>query len=338
MKKLKILIVVLILLSWISGCNSKADFEKDEQDLKLEEYATDKYISVNEVDNMIKSEDDLIIFGVIDKTNITVKNIEGAYLVWRNDYSGSGSSELVSDTLTGARFDKEVIENILSKAGATKNSKIVIYSANAHVDAGRFAWQIESLNHKNVRILDGGINAWTGADMETGDATRISDIKAKKSDYRASDYDANLGYADIEMVLEAVKNPNDWIIIDARSDQEFNQYEIKKGGYGGGTIKGSHWIEWTNAVDDETMLKKLEELKSIYGEFEGKKIITLCHSGVKSAFTYELLKNALGYENVYNYDGSWTEWSYVASKASTGVVDDKLREDVIASTSNWVEK
>lgn len=98
-------------------------------------------------------------------------------------------------------------------------------------------------------------------------------------------------------------------------------------------------IEWKNAVDDETkLLKPIEELEAIYGEaVEGKKVITFCQSGVRSAHTQFVLESVLGVEEVYNYDGSWIEWSYINSSASAEDIDAELKDKVAANTELFTD-
>ena len=69
----------------------------------------------------------------------------------------------------------------------------------------------------------------------------------------------------------------------------------------------------------------------------GKKVILLCHSGVRSAHSQIVIKEMLGKDDVYSYDGAWIEWSYVASEASRGVVDGGLKSKVKELTTNWTD-
>jgi hypothetical protein len=91
-------------------------------------------------------------------------------------------------------------------------------------------------------------------------------------------------------------------------------------------------------IEKETTFKNIEELKKIYGDtIKGKKVITLCQSGVRSAHSYFVLKELLGAKEVYNYDGSWIEWSYAASEASNGKVAKDIKDAVISLTEVWAD-
>ena len=128
-------------------------------------------------------------------------------------------------------------------------------------------------------------------------------------------------HASFDLVKKALAS-KDWVVIDARAGDEFNgkQTNSSNGAYGTGRIAGVTHINWTNAVDSNTQLiKSAEQLKAIYGDtIRGKKVIIYCQSGVRSAHTWLVLTELLGATNVFNYNGSWIEWSYAASEASGG--------------------
>ncbi|MDW1568591.1 rhodanese-like domain-containing protein, partial [Vibrio sp. YT-15] len=92
---------------------------------------------------------------------------------------------------------------------------------------------------------------------------------------------------------------------------EFNGEVAVSGAYGPGTIPSSVHINWTKALNEDTTLKSAEELQALYGDIiKGKKVIAYCQSGVRSAHTTLILTEVLGAEGVYNYDGSWIEYSH----------------------------
>lgn len=339
---LSILAVTLVL----SGCSKPVAVDDAAQGEKIAQLANpDAFIRPDELKALIDGKDkDLVVIGVLDSKkalipgNLAGSPIDGSYTVWRPDYSGKGSQESIAPEVGGFRKAKEEVETLLSKAGATSDSKIVVYAADAHHDAGRVFWQIKLLGHKDVKYLDGGLNAWVGAGYPTGEAKILVD-EANKTDYKAANYSVVDMDVDINTLTEALENPSEWVVIDTRSKDEFDGKKTgsSKGAFGTGTIKGAVHIEWTDAVNKEnTTLKSIEEIKQIYDNtIKGKKVIVYCQSGVRSAFTHMVLKNVLGAEAVYNYDGSWIEWSYVASEASNGKVDEALKAKVLERTENW---
>ena len=99
-----------------------------------------------------------------------------------------------------------------------------------------------------------------------------------------------------------------------RTHNEYSGKRLKRGAGAAGRIKGSHWIDWSEAIDyhGDHQFKDIDELKEIYGRFipsTEDTVVTYCHSGVRSAHTTFVLSELLGYPHVKNYDGSWTEWS-----------------------------
>jgi len=344
----KIVLVALLAFTVVlAGCSKQVTVDENAQGEKISQLANpDSFITPDQLKALMDEKDkDVVVIGVLDSTkalipgNIAGTPIDGSYTVWRPDYSGKDSNESIASDVGGFRKAKEEVESLLSKAGATSDSQIIVYSADAHHDAGRLFWQIKLLGHQDVKYLDGGLNAWVGAKYPTAEAKKLAE-ETKKSDYKAASYNTADMDVDTKTLTEALENPSEWVVIDTRSKDEFDGKKTKssKGAFGTGTIKGAVHIEWTEAVNENTTLKSIEEIKEIYGDtIKGKKVIVYCQSGVRSAFTYMVLKDVLGAEEVYNYDGSWIEWSFVASEESKGKVDDSLRDKVLKLTETWTD-
>jgi len=301
-----------------------------------------RVISAAQLKEAIDSGDEnLVIIGVINPTAALVplspasKPIDGSYLVWRGDYSGGGTLEAISPEVTGIRKSKEDMEGLLSRAGITPNSIIVVYAADAMHDAARFAWQLRLLGLENVSYLDGGINAWIAAGYPTGKGVRLAE-QPSKSEFKVSNYEPWKYDASITQVRDALRNPDEWVVIDTRSNDEYDGKRTgnSSGAFGTGRMKGAAHINWTDAVDSDTqLLKSKEELERIYGDLiRGKKVITYCQSGVRSAHTWLVLTELLGDKEAYNYDGSWIEWSFAASEASGNQY-----EDILELTEDWTD-
>ncbi len=343
MKK-KIMSVVFLAIATMSlaSCGKKVEVDNDAQTVKIDEYVnSDAFISVSELNEKLNGDNAPIVIGTIDKSKalpgtVAANKIDGAYLVWRPNYSGNGSAESITDEINGFRTSQENMETLMSKIGAEADSEIVVYSANSHHDSTRLYWQIKLLGHENVKVLDGGINAWVGSGMETGKGTRIEDVEMQTS-YKAKDYDPEKYSASTEMVVEALENPDEWVVIDTRGLGEFEGKDLLGGASGKGGLLGAVHIGWTDALTEDGLLKTKSELEEVYGDLKDKKVIAFCQSGVRSAHTYTVLKEALGLDEVYNYDGSWIEWSYIASTVSDGKVDENLKESVLGLTTNWTD-
>jgi thiosulfate/3-mercaptopyruvate sulfurtransferase len=297
-------------------------------------------ISASQLMDLIGKDDNLIIIGVINPRNALIpfsasaRPIEGSYLVWRDDYSGGGTAEAISPEVTGFRKSQKEMEELLSKAGVTVNSNIVVYAADSMHDSARFVWQLKLLGLTNVKYLDGGINAWIDAGLPTGKGKRLS-AESPKSEFKAPSYDPKKYDAPMQLVAEALQKPDEWVVIDARSKDEYDgkKTSSSSGAYGTGRMKGAVHINWTSTVDSKTqLLKSREELEAIYGDvIKGKKVIAFCQSGVRSAHTHMVLTEVLGAKDVYNYNGSWIEWSYAASQASGAAT----HRNILELTEEW---
>ena len=284
-------------------------------------------ISVGELKTLVdKGDKNLVLFGVINPTAALVplsaasRPIDGSWLIWRGDYSSGNTKEAIAPEVTGYRRSQAEMENLLSRASVTPDSRIVVYAADAMHDAARFVWQLKMLGLKNVQYLDGGINAWLAAGHPHGRGTRLEGSPAQ-TEFKAPNYNPAAFDASFDLVKKAITS-DEWVVLDSRSGDEYNgkQTSSSAGAYGTGRIAGATHINWTNAVDGKTnLLKPVVELQKIYGDaLKGKKVIAYCQSGVRSAHTWLVLTEVLGATDVLNYDGSWIEWSFAASSASGG--------------------
>jgi len=308
MKKRIIVATALIVAAAVGGYigwkaffgTDKVVVDADATSEKISEYANPKaFITHDELYKLMNDESaDLVIIGAINPATSNTP-IEGSFTMWRSDYEAPADAY----DFGGMANSTAQMEDILSSYGATPDSTIVVYAANAHHDAARLWWQITMLGHNDVRYLDGGLNAWVGADLPTGNANP----KVTPSNYVAPNVNTDI-LANLDDVILALDT--DTVILDTRTAAEEQGETVSSGAFGPGKIANAPWIEWSNALAEDTTMKPLAELEQLYGEFEDQDIITYCQSGVRSAHTLFVLTQALGYDNVKNYDGSWIEWSY----------------------------
>lgn len=270
---------------------------------KFSEYAQgERFITASQLKAKMDSKADVVVIGALNPLRPD-SPITDSFRMWRNDYSAqNGHYEF-----GGMSNTAKEMANILGSYGATEDSTIVVYAANSHHDAARLYWQIKELGHQDVRYLDGGLNAWIGNGYPTGGVNP----QVAQTQYTLSDAaDSISQLATLEMVIEA-QHSDDWVIIDTRTDDEFEGATTANGAFGPGTIPTSVHIEWNQALNEDTTLKSAEELANLYGDLiKGKKVIAYCQSGVRSAHTTMVLTEVLGAEEVYNYDGSWIEYSH----------------------------
>ena len=117
---------------------------------------------------------------------------------------------------------------------------------------------------------------------------------------------------DLEKSLSKDTGP---LILDVRTHHEYSGKRQKSGAMKAGRIPNAQLVDWSRTIDfhGTHKFRSYEELETLYGELGTSRedfIITYCHSGVRSAHTTFVLSELLGYTNVKNYDGSWSEWSY----------------------------
>jgi len=215
------------------------------------------------------------------------------------------------DTLTRDILSKEQFEKLNNESGVGNNTTLVLYGDNNNWFAAWGFWQAKIYGHKDVRLMDGGRKKWLleGRDLSTDKPA----VKAG-SGYRASDADLSLR-AFLPQVQEAQRGAGA-VMIDVRSPQEFSGEILAPPGLPetcqrGGHIPGARNVPWATAANQDGTFKSFDELRQLYGK-EGadgsKPLIAYCRIGERSSHTWFVLKYLLGYDNVRNYDGSWTEW------------------------------
>lgn len=232
-------------------------------------------------------------------------HIDGAMQLWRSDLENQ------SYPYGGMLPQPETIEALFSSLGISNNDSIVVYDDRGSCDAIRFWWILQYYNFKTVKILNGGIDAW----KEINGAITTQSTVVKPSLFSIKNKEASSINVTKEEVLRKLNSNSNAIILDTRNADEFSGKRKKKGASRAGRIPKSKLFDWDNAVDysNDKKLKSIQELKNLVSSLdisETDTIVTYCHSGVRSAHTYFVLKEILGFQHVYNYDGSWTEWSY----------------------------
>jgi thiosulfate/3-mercaptopyruvate sulfurtransferase len=165
--------------------------------------------------------------------------------------------------------------------------------------------------HTNARIMNGGRKKW-----EEDGRSLTKDVPSYPAvDYPAPQRDDSQIRAFREQVREHVKTQG--TLVDVRSPGEYKGELLhmpdypQEGAMRGGHIPGARNIPWARAANDDGTFKSAAELKALY-EGEGvtpdKEVIAYCRIGERSSHTWFVLTYLLGYQNVRNYDGSWTEW------------------------------
>ncbi|MGH7612276.1 MAG: sulfurtransferase [Candidatus Dormibacteria bacterium] len=233
-------------------------------------------------------------------------HIPGAIGVhWRNDLQDPVQRDFVSP---------EGFARLLNRLGITAETRVILYGGNKNWFAAYAYWYFKYYGHDRVQLLNGGRKKWesegrplvsdpTRVEPTTGYPVRAGDDRIRAfRDQVAQDFVGREGRG----------------LVDVRSPEEFRGERLApdhlpgEGAQRGGHIPGARNIPWSKAVDAEAeTFLSAEQLRELYGG-EGltpdKEIVAYCRIGERSAHTWFVLRELLGYPAVRNYDGSWTEW------------------------------
>lgn len=207
--------------------------------------------------------------------------------------------------------DRAGVEELISRTGISNDSLVAFYGDNNNWFATFAFWLLKLYGHKDVRVMNGGRKKW----LDEGRPLTTTVPTVKRTTYRAKDPDITIR-ALRGAVESGVEQPK-WAFVDVRSPKEFSGELLapenlpQEGAQRGGHIPGAVNIPWGQAVREEGTFKSAAELKALYGErgvTPDRDVIAYCRIGERSSHTWFVLKYLLGYPNVRNYDGSWTEW------------------------------
>jgi thiosulfate/3-mercaptopyruvate sulfurtransferase len=215
------------------------------------------------------------------------------------------------DTVRRDILSQEQFEALMSASGIAPDTTLVIYGDNNNWFAAWAFWQAKIYGHADVRLMNGGRKKWLaeGRDVSQDAAPGIAPTR-----YRAAVADLSLR-AFLPDVQDASAHRSSGLV-DVRSPQEFSGEILSPPGLPetcqrGGHIPGARSIPWGKACNDDGTFKSAAELRALYGGegIDGSKpVIAYCRIGERSSHTWFVLKYLLGFNNVTNYDGSWTEW------------------------------
>lgn len=217
----------------------------------------------------------------------------------------------LSDPVRRDVIQKADLETLLGESGIDNNTTVILYGDNNNWFATWAFWELKIYGHRDVRVMNGGRKKWLAEGRPlTKDNPQIS-----KKSYRASEPDFSLR-AYLPDVSQIAGHANGWKLVDVRSADEYSGKILSPPGLPetcqrGGHIPGAYNVPWGKNVNDDGTFKSPEELKTLYeslGVTPDKNVVAYCRIGERSSLTWFVLKYLLGYNNVKNYDGSWTEW------------------------------
>ena len=239
----------------------------------------------------------------VDTSAYDSGHIKGAIgLDWRKDLQARPIRDLLS---------KASLDSLLSSKGVSNEDAVVVYGDNNNWFAAWFVWNLKYYGHKDARLMNGGRKKWQdeGRELST-DAPTI-----KPATYKAGQPDRSLRALRDEVLGDLGKAGV--ALVDVRSPKEYSGELLapenlpQEGAQRGGHIPGAANIPWAQAVREDGTFKPASELKQLYeakGVTADKAVIAYCRIGERSSHTWFVLHYLLGYPNVRNYDGSWTEW------------------------------
>jgi thiosulfate/3-mercaptopyruvate sulfurtransferase len=279
-----------------------------------------------------------------DKANVVLVDVRPADEYNRGHIPGAINIPRTHFYFSKTQVDGKVIKydapsasqliDILTNAGITPNTHVVAYDLGVSSYAGRFPWVLRSYGHKNASVLDGGIDKWKDADGRPLATEARVPVKAS-TPYRIASY--NQLRATKSDVLQALDLGNGnkvkagYVISDIRTPGEFDgsvlpdrSYDARAGHIPGAIFSHYDTFIYTDYLDasgkpvknsfngkNVQVLKKPADLAAAFaakGLTKDKTIFNYCEGGFRSG-VYTLVLQGLGYDKVYNYDGSWNEWS-----------------------------
>ena len=217
----------------------------------------------------------------------------------------------LQDQVMRAPVSKEQLEALLSRAGVSNDTTIVLYGDNNNWFAAWALWILKYYGHRDVRLLDGGRVKWLADKRELTTAV---------PSYPRTSYAAQSPHSDIRAFRDQILlslGRNGFALVDVRSPAEYSgellapAHLLQEGAQRGGHIPCATNIPWSMAVREDGTFRSAEELRALYegkGITPEKEVVAYCRIGERSSHTWFVLHYLLGYPRVRNYDGSWTEW------------------------------
>jgi thiosulfate/3-mercaptopyruvate sulfurtransferase len=223
-------------------------------------------------------------------------------LHWRDDLQDPVERDLI---------EKDAFEELMGRLGISNDTTVIVYGDRNNWFAAYAYWYVKVYGHEDVRILDGGRQKWIDESREL--STDVPSLA--QGSYTARDRDESIRTYRDEVRASLGESSRE--LVDVRSPQEYSGELISPPGYEqegaqrAGHIPTARSIPWAQAVRDDGTFKSADELRELYGAkgvTPDKTVTAYCRIGERSAHTWFVLRELLGYEDVKNYDGSWTEW------------------------------
>lgn len=235
--------------------------------------------------------------------NYNQGHVPGALLFdWKKDLN----NHVTRDILT-----KEQLEQLFGAAGISDRTTVVLYGDYNNWFAAYAFWDFKYYDVEHVKLMNGGRKKWLGEDRPV-----TKDVPSyPRTTFRASGPDNSIRAFAGEVRKAAAEGRH--ALVDVRSPAEYTGQILappeypNEGAQRGGHIPGAANIPWSQAVNEDGTFKSADELMKLYGSkgiTPDRDVITYCRIGERSSHTWFVLRYLLGFRNVRNYDGSWSEW------------------------------
>lgn len=243
----------------------------------------------------VESDEDVLLYDV--------GHIPGAIKIdWQTE---------LQDSLIRDYINKEKFEKLISQKGISNDTSVVFYGDKNNWWACYAFWTFKVMGHEKCLIMNGGRQKW----IEEKRPLSKDVPHYTKTNYKVSNINESIR-AFRDDVMKHIGSKNH--LIDVRSPKEYTGELLhmeaypQEGALRGGHIPGAKNVPWARAAKEDGTFKSTDELKAIYENEQGLKpndnVIAYCRIGERSSHTWFVLTYLLGYKNVRNYDGSWTEW------------------------------
>ena len=244
---------------------------------------------------IVESNEDILLYDT--------GHIPGAVKI---DWTSDLNDQIARDYINAEQFAA-----LLSSKGIARDTTVIFYGDKNNWWAAYAYWVFQLFGHTNAKLLNGGRKKW----IDEGRTVTREVPKPAATQYPVVQRDDTKIRAFRDEVLAHIKAKG--ALVDVRSVPEYTGEKLhmpeypQEGALRGGHIPGAASIPWAQAVKEDGTFKSYEDLKALYegkGVTADKNIVAYCRIGERSSHTWFVLTNLLGYKNVRNYDGSWTEW------------------------------
>jgi len=244
---------------------------------------------------IVESNEDILLY--------ETGHIQNAVKVdWQNE---------LQDQLVRDYVNKDDFEKLMSEKGISNDHTVVFYGDRSNWWACYALWTFKVLGHEKCLIMNGGRQKWVDEERPL-----TKDVAERaKTDYKVAGINESIR-AFRDDVISHLEGNNP--LIDVRSPKEFSgelthmEAYPQEGCLRGGHVPTAKNVPWARAANEDGTFKSADELAAIYndevGLQDGDDVIAYCRIGERSSHTWFVLTYLLGFQNVRNYDGSWTEW------------------------------